>query len=55
MKTTLPPVSPARAERIASACARLVDLLTRQPAAQPVPVVAGEREAESAEHGRPAQ
>jgi len=46
---TLPSVSPARAERIAAACAALVDLLAGKPALQPVTVLAGARETASSE------
>ena len=51
---TLPAVSPARAEKIAAACAALVDLLAGKPVLQPVPVLAGARETVNSEHGRPA-
>jgi len=44
MKTTLPPVSPARAGRIAAACANLVDLLSRQPTPLPATVATQARQ-----------
>lgn len=46
MNTTVPPVIPARAERIAAACAKLVDLLSRHPAPLPATVATQARQSD---------